>query len=169
MSDSVFDAATHSTTRTTMTAPPEAVCARSCFSRKCRMQELTTLVRELKIARTPAIQYWFEQAFRDMMTHPGPPPTPEEMARACWDEGGIHVRRFAPWIAALPGPTELAAQLTVDELAWEQHTLRSSCRIIAHEDGGERRPPNKHDINIYLSAPGMINLAGARCCCQVSS
>lgn len=144
-----------------MAAPPVDVRARTCFSRKCRMQELTTLVRELKIARTPAIQYWFEQAFRDMMSHPGPPLTSDELAQARWDDGGCHVRRFAPWIAALPGPTELPAELTVDELELERHTFRRSCRVVDHEDGGERRPPNKHDINIYLSAPGMINLAGA--------
>jgi hypothetical protein len=34
----------------------------------------------------------------------------------------------------------------------------ASFTIVAHETGAARRPPNKHDINIYLSQPGTVTL-----------
>jgi hypothetical protein len=42
--------------------------------------------------------------------------------------------------------------------ATDRAHYRAAFRMVAHEAGAARKPPNKHDISLFLSAPRTVDL-----------
>jgi hypothetical protein len=79
-------------------------------------------------------------------------------ADATHDVSDSAVIRHAPWIAK----DDLPLVEHSPEDAAEQARFRSSFTMVAHERGAARRPPNAHDVTIYLSAPRTVDLSAPR-------